>query len=261
MPYKHKVSNFISGVTRDEVDDRDYVARDIYTAMGVVEGGYPATLDLREFLPAVKNQGGRGTCAAFAASTIKEYQERMDSGYKGRFSPEFVYFYRANKPDAGMQSRDVMKILNERGCCTEDELPYARSPTSPPEQISDAVNKIALNYRISEYARVTTIEELKTALYQNGCCYIAFPVYDVRPEFWRKSAPGVALSGGHAVTVVGYNKVGFIIRNSWGTGFGDEGYVIYPYTEFGSHWDIWTAIDSKGSPKPPPEKTACCEIL
>ena len=32
------------------------------------------------------------------------------------------------------------------------------------------------------------------------------------------------MRGGHAVTVVGYTSDRFIIRNSWGTGWGDDGF-------------------------------------
>ena len=36
------------------------------------------------------------------------------------------------------------------------------------------------------------------------------------------------MRGGHAVTVVGYRTDGrFIVRNSWGTGWGDKGFA-YP---------------------------------
>ena len=31
--------------------------------------------------------------------------------------------------------------------------------------------------------------------------------------------------GGHAVALVGYTRTGFIVRNSWGTGWGDKGYA------------------------------------
>lgn len=258
MPKVHTVENFISGVEKDPFDGRDFSAGAIYTALGATTN--PKTLDLRGDLPSVRNQGSRGTCAAHAGSTIKEYQERQDTGYRGKFSPEFIYFYRANKPNTGMFSRDVMKILAERGCCTEATLPYQSKEANAATEIPKAAETEALGYKIAEYARVNTIEELKTALYQNGVCYISFPVYDTRPEFWRKKTPDSKLVGGHAVCVVGYDDRGFIIRNSWGTSFGENGYVWYPYNDFGQHWDIWTAIDSRGSPKPPPEEVKCCTV-
>lgn len=258
------VMAFISGVERDSFDARDYSAGAMYTAMGVTVGpsGYPKTLDLREYLPPVRSQKPRGTCVAFAGSAMKEYQERLDTGYEGYFSPEFIYFYRENKPGRGMNSRDLMEVLLKRGCCTEDTLPYVVvKDENATAEIPLAAEEEAAKYKISSYARIYTIDELKTALFQSGVCYVAFPVYDVRPEFWRKKTTESVLKGGHAVAIVGYNNEGFILRNSWGEDYGDNGYVIYPYEDFGQHWDIWTAIDAQGSPKPPPTgNNACCMI-
>lgn len=252
---------FIPGVLPSEDDPRDYIAESIYRESKTL-GNYPKTLDLTNDLPEVRNQGSRGTCAAFTASTIKEWQEKTDSGFTGKMSPEFVYFHRMNKPNSGMYSRDVMKILVERGCCAEHELTYRSSDSRAPESIPNKILESAKNNRSEVYARVNTIEGLKTALYQSGPCYISFTVYDVRPEFWRKKSPESKAVGGHAVTVVGYNDKGFILRNSWGKRFGDGGYVIYPYEDFGSHREIWSIVDIRGSPKPPPApKKECCVLM
>jgi C1A family cysteine protease len=59
--------------------------------------------------------------------------------------------------------------------------------------------------------------------------------------------PGVSESvlGGHCVVVVGYDdsKDWFIVRNSWGTGWGDQGYCYMPYqylTDQNLASDFWT---------------------
>ena len=41
---------------------------------------------------------------------------------------------------------------------------------------------------------------------------------------------------------VGYNKEGFILRNSWGKNYGENGYALLPYDDFSQIWEIWTIL-------------------
>ena len=105
--------------------------------------------------------------------------------------------------------------------------------------------KEALSYllsinKIKQFALVHTIDSLKTAIKANGPCVGALPVYDSnRPDFWN----GESLLGGHAISIVGWNKTGFIIRNSWGTQFGNNGDTYLPYTDINKFYEIWTIIN------------------
>ena len=56
---------------------------------------------------------------------------------------------------------------------------------------------------------------------------------------------GEQVLGGHAVCAVGYDDANqwFIARNSWGTGWGMQGYFTLPYTYLTSRSlssDFWT---------------------
>ncbi len=56
---------------------------------------------------------------------------------------------------------------------------------------------------------------------------------------------GEKIVGGHCVVAVGYDdtKRAFIIRNSWGTGWGIQGYCYMPYeylTASNLSSDFWT---------------------
>jgi C1A family cysteine protease len=58
-------------------------------------------------------------------------------------------------------------------------------------------------------------------------------------------APGEQVLGGHAVLAVGYDDSAhrFIVRNSWGTGWGIKGYFTMPYTyllDANLSDDFWT---------------------
>jgi len=230
-------------------DSRDYVAESIFP----VNLKLPRSLDLRKKLPPVRDQGNQGTCAAQSAACMKEYQERLDIGFKSWMSPQFVYNFRSND-GSGMYLRDVMKILHERGICNEDEFLYGNHGKPCP-----FVEENAKNHKIKAYASIKSIEGLKKALVQNGPCIIAFPVYNKGMRMWLPTEKGQTRRGGHAMTVIGYNTKGFIIRNSWSTHWGDQGYCTYPYADWGSHWEIWTTIDDK-SEMVPGSSLFCCEL-
>lgn len=204
-------------------------------------------LDLRKYLNKPRNQGSRGTCVAFTVSTIKEYQERIDVGFTGYMSPESVYFYR--EVSTGMYFRNAMKILHKKGISPELYFPYGNTePVNIPKQALDSME----HYKIKNYARVTTIDGAKKALGTYGPLLLGVPVYNNSPQIWKPANENDKLTGGHAMTIVGYNKTGFIVRNSWGSKWNGDGHVIFPYEDWGLHWEVWSSIDAE-SPSLPPE--------
>ena len=218
-------------------DKRDWNAGSIYKIHSI-----KAELDLRNNLPPVRNQGSQGTCAAQTAACMKEWQEQKDYNFNGYMSPQFIYNNRENQESEGMFGRDVMRILSKIGSI-EDAI-YNYGKIESVEDIEDQFYEKAKMHKIKNYARIYDIDSVKKALNINGPCYIALPVYNYGLRMWKQNADD-KMQGGHAMTIVGYNREGFIIRNTWGTNWGDNGYCIYPYSDWGSHWEIWTTIDEK----------------
>lgn len=198
-----------------------------------------AILDYRKRLTVARNQGANGACLAFAASCMKEYQEMLNYNFKGYMSPQFIYDNRENVQESGMYMRDVMRILHKIGSVPEHMCKYGE-PTKPP--YDEALLHVAANNRIKSYAKILTIETLKSSLLKNGPCLIAVPVYNYSNAIWSQGK-GDTFIGGHAMVIVGYNVEGLIIRNSWGSDWGDNGYCIFPYTDWGKQWEIWTTVD------------------
>lgn len=217
-------------------DIRDWNAANIYSKTTLAD-----ILDLRSSLPPIRNQGTQGTCAAQSAACMKEWQEKKDYNFGGYMSPQFIYNNRYNQNSEGMFGRDVMRILSEIGSVKEAAYNYGKI-----ESVSDIESVYYVKaklHKIESYARIYAMETLKKALKINGPCYISFPVYNYTNKMWLKENETSEIQGGHAMAVVGYNSDGFIIRNTWGKNWGDEGYCTYSYSEWGAHWEIWTTID------------------
>ena len=97
----------------------------------------------------------------------------------------------------------------------------------------------ANTYRISSYQEVSAIESsLKTALYNYGPLATTMAVFEDFFSYHSGVYHYVAggLAGYHAVLLVGYDDAGqyFIVKNSWGTWWGESGFFRIAYSELHS---------------------------
>lgn len=198
------------------------------------------TIDLRPQLLPVRNQGSVSSCVSFSTSCMKEYQAKTNN----YFSPAFIYHSRSNYPTDCMTIKNALDILSVSGVCYDNTYSYSNveSTSSIPQ---NAINE-AEHFKIISYAQINDINSLKTALENYGPCPIAFPVYNFSDQLWIQN-PGDTFKGGHCMTVVGYDDSSFIIRNSWGNSWANQGYTNYPFTQWGTHWEVWTCT---GYPPP-----------
>jgi len=228
--------------------------RDLRYETVVAEQDFPKTLDLRSNLFGVRDQGYQGSCAAMSASTCKDWQERLDSEITEYTSPQFIYYNREDRSSEGMYMRDLMKIMKNQGVCLESMHKYGNKKKPTVKAYTAAEDFV-----IENYAQISTMNGLKAALYRNGPCIIAVPVYNYGPHIWHQE-PGQDMLGGHAMTIVGYTEAGYIIRNSWGNAWEGNGHVVFPYEHWGEQWEVWSTVDSERDvdPVPPePGKKGC----
>jgi C1A family cysteine protease len=157
--------------------------------------------------------------------------------------------------DSGAYIRDGIKVVNKKGAPLENLWPYiiTRFKTKP----TTAAYNDALKRKATAYQRCANFAAVKSALAQGYPVVVGFDVYEsfeypVTNNTGMMPYPNTAteqLLGGHAVALVGYNDNTnrFIARNSWGTGWGDNGYFYMPYqviqnTSMSSDFWIITAI-------------------
>ena len=180
----------------------------------------PRRYSFRKFLPGVLNQGAESICVPCSISAYLNWRENLSTGSKkdNKIDCHEIYNIRTNHGE-GMTFKEAFHYLRHHGVTSKSG-----------------------NLQIKEYAMVKSSLQLKAALVMNGPCVGALPVYSDRPEFWNRM-PGDGFYGYHAISIVGYNDKGFVIRNSWGQGFADGGYTTIKYEEFNKLLEVWTIID------------------
>lgn len=204
---------------------------------------FPNSLDMRNDLLGVRDQGNDGCSVAFSLTAMKEYQEIKEKLYTSYLSPWFIFLLRRNSKLNGMILTDALNILKNTGVCTENEFPYSKANSKDNITLENYTN--AKKITIKDYAYITNINDMKKALYENGPCLLGLPCFNNSRFFWKKSSINDDLEGGHCVLVVGYDSTrGFLIRNSWGSNWGEFGYTWFPYEDWGLHNEAWTSIKS-----------------
>jgi len=215
------------------MDERDWYAEPIYDEFK----SKSSALDWRKHLQSVRNQCIQGASLGFVGSCMVEWYARKIDKAPFLASPQFLYNIRPNPKTTLMCGRELMTILKNHGCCTEESFPYGNG-----DVISNAILEEAEKYKIDGYARIRTMETLKKALMVSGPCLICFPVFNHTTSLW-KQRKGEEKLGCHAMAVIGFNPKGFIVRNSWGQHWDDNGYCLYPYSDWGCHTEIWTVVN------------------
>jgi C1A family cysteine protease len=146
--------------------------------------------------------------------------------------------------DEGMTIRQACKTLADYGMAVEYSWPYDTSKFN--EKPSQIAYVFAPLYKVKEYYRVYDIQALKECLMNNFPIVCGIWVYENFYGLNNKNynyVPTGANKGGHAVDIIGYDdeRQVFILRNSWGTTFGKEGYFEMSYEVFQKYsFDWWT---------------------
>ena len=203
----------------------------------------PRKVDLRTEEIPVFDQGSLGSCTAnavstaFAFSVVKQQEEEF-------YIPSRLFIYYNTRilegnedKDSGATLRNTVKAMNKVGACEETLWPYeipkfTKKPT-------DNCYKVASGNKALKYERLTrSLYDFKSCLVSGFPFVCGFAVYESfesrevsKTGMMSMPKPEEKFYGGHAVIVMGYDDdMGcFIVKNSWGTKWGDKGYFYMPY--------------------------------
>lgn len=244
--------------------------------------------DIIKFLTKIRDQFNLGSCTSFSASCPVEYISKIINNTILQMSCLYTYKLTRNlmklfdgfkqTGDTGAFLRSTMRSLAMYGFVTEKEYPYIVKNFDNP--ISEELKDVGNFYQALRYLRVdhsgirndrqAVVNDLKKWAWFEVPIIFGFTCYESclqqsnvnssrgkipfpDPNALKNEVP----SGGHAVTIVGYDdnmvinnfskdrtrllsktKGAFIIRNSWGLNWGNvlandnKGYVGYGYLPY-----------------------------
>jgi C1A family cysteine protease len=279
---KQIYGEYLAGWKPDLPDYRDYTLshKDIAAAtskFGFKDSkGLPDCIDLRKWCPPIFDQGNLGSCTANAGVSLLEYIEIKTRGKYIDASRLFLYKVTRNlmheTGDAGAYLRKTMEAMVMIGIVPEEYWPYDVSHFD--KEPSAFCYAVASNYKSLKYVSLDkatmaledVLVQIKTVLAGGLAAIFGITMYDSISQ--SKTNGGKIpfpsdkenIRGGHAMMAVGYdnnqiitNEVNgtqtrgaFLIRNSWGTQWGDTGYgwLPYEYVLTGLAQDWWTLIDA-----------------
>lgn len=235
----------------------------------------PASVDLRQWCSPVEDQKKLGSCTANTGVGVIEYYERKSFGRHIDASRLFLYKVTRNlmkqSGDTGAFLRSTMGAMVLFGTPPEDYWPYTDDEKGFDREPPAFCYACAQNYQTIQYFRHdppgTKAEEVlgrvKTYLSKGHPAMFGFTVYNSIEQAEKTGkiplpAPKEKIEGGHAIVTVGYddkmkikNSFGkvettgaLLIRNSWGKGWGEEGYGWLPYDYLlkGLAEDFWSVL-------------------
>ena len=222
--------------------EKDWAFEDAIVSGGLAKTTrLPKSVDLREDWWEIGDQGQTGSCVGWAAgdSVLRWHFFHTEKISKSeKISPRFIWMAaKETDPftsypttfieDSGTYLKAALDIARKFGAVTDSVLPFKSGKLYPKTERN--FYAIASRLKISSYYNLQNDpKKWKEWLAQNGPILTRLNVDDTfydAPNGKLQKYNKNKTYGGHAIALVGYDSKGFIIRNSWGTNWGKDGYA------------------------------------
>lgn len=254
---KTKTTQRILNCVPSASDVRDWLYEDAVSANFTTRvRAIPKSVDLREKWWTVNDQGDTGSCVGWATADslmrwhfVQNKLLKMSDLLSVRFiwmsakeTDEFNTAPSTFLEEAGTSLKAALDIARVYGCVTDKDLPFGQATLF--KGTARSFYARASRYKILNYFNLAPGNGNKLQQWKQWIAAGNGPILtrlDVDDVFANATATKGKLEkfdtrtadGGHAVSIVGYTPEHFIVRNSWGTEWGDKGfaYASYDYAD------------------------------
>jgi hypothetical protein len=272
MP-KAKFKERLLDARPDRLDLRDFPYR---PPLRNLPPEYPEAAALKRSFPKyasdkmVLDQGMEGACTGFGLAAVVNYlrwsrirlarggaRKRPPAKVSSRMLYHLARFYDEwpGEDYDGSSCRGALKGWHRHGVCDDTLWPYRNTAgevvfIEPSEGWDTNATQcpIGVYYRIDK----SSVVDMQAAICEVGAIYCSGNVHNgwFASTFPQRAgiacieaAPGAENTGGHAFALVGYNRHGFIVQNSWGPKWGTKGFAILPYEDWVARGtDAWAVV-------------------
>jgi len=219
------------------------------------EADMPLRIDLSAYCPSVRNQGDVYSCVGWAvgygALTIKkalkyewQSQKKID---EQAYSAMFIY-NQIKRGDCSQGARisDALAFLRSQGDCLASHFD-TNIEDCEMQPNDEMLAQIKLD-TISDYLSLFPLDaddrqksnSVMRALARQEPVIVGMAVrknfYQLQgAKYWWPELGNTTPAGGHAMVVVGYDlaSASFLLYNSWGTDWGNDGFIRIKFSDFG----------------------------
>jgi hypothetical protein len=202
----------------------------------------PASVDLRQTWWSIGDQKATGSCVGWATadSVLRWHFVQASKLLKThRLSPRFIWMA-AKETDEyltrpttfiesdGTSLKAALDVARNFGAVLDSVLPFASGQLYPDE--ARVFYALAAQRKIASYFNLgTALADWRKWLATKGPILTRLDVDATWDSATANAGKLTAYQpsttrGGHAVALVGYTATTFIVRNSWGTAWGDNGF-------------------------------------
>ncbi|OEU69904.1 MAG: hypothetical protein BA863_07785 [Desulfovibrio sp. S3730MH75] len=204
----------------------------------IEEFAYPASIDWRNhkaknWTTPIRDQQSCGSCVAFGSLGAMESRAKIqknDPNLAVNLSEAHLFFCGCGKCcGSGWNFAPALNFIKSTGVVDEKCYPY-KGVNQDCKPCSDWKNRV---WKIQNWSAIANVSQRKENLAASGPLIAGMAVYSDFFNYKKgiyKHTSG-SLRGYHAITAVGYdeNQNCWICKNSWGTGWGDNGWFKIAY--------------------------------